>query len=282
MNSEVRLKSKFLLSKNTLRLFLISFTSFVLRYGFFAGVILEALAIYNSVFFKNLLKIYDDTVVFTVFAFAEILIFTVALIFSAAVKGGESFVFFTRSQGAKGHFSLLFKYLTPQKAFTFFRLYLKINALKLLWLIYFLLPFSFCFAGTYYLYSSSYLSRPVYYILCIGSSLLLSISLIMWRFAVLRYSASPYYLCLNIKRGVNFVINKSIRFTDGFLADGVVLEYSSLGWILSCIFIAPIIYVVPYLKLTKTVFVSQAVFGNVPQVKTTYAVNFLKSGEHIN
>ena len=199
MNSEVRLKSKFLLSKNTLRLFLVSFTSFVLRYGVFAGVILEAFAIYNSAFFKNLLKTYDDTVVFTVFIFAQILIFTVALIFSAALKGGESFVFFTRAQGAKGHFSLLFKYLRPEKAFTFFILYFKIAVLKLLWLIYFLLPFSFCFAGTYYLYSSSYLSQPVYYILCIGSSLLLAISIIMWRFAVLRYSAAPYYLCLNIK-----------------------------------------------------------------------------------
>lgn len=282
MNSEARLKSKFLLSKNTFRLFLISFTSFALRYGAFAGVMLEATAIHRSVFFKNMLEAYNDTVVFTAFSFAEILILLVVLIFCAAVKGGESFVFFTRSQGAKGHFALLFKFLAPRKALTFFRLYLKTNTLKALWLIYFLLPFLFCFAGSFYLYSSAYLSQPVYYILCIGSSLLLSISIIMWRFAVLRYSAAPYYLCLNVKRDVNSVINKSIRFTDGFLADGVVLEYSSLGWILSCIFIVPIIYVVPYLKLTKSVFISQCVSESYPKAVTTYAVNFLKSGEHIN
>lgn len=282
MNREARLNSKILLSGNTLRLFSVSFISFVLRYGAFAGVIFETLLIYNSRFFKAMLYAYNDTVVFTAFVFAEILILTAVLIFSAAVKAGGDFVFFTRSQGAKGHFSLLFKYIAPKKAFTFFRLYLKINALKTLWLMYFLSPFLFCFAGTYYLYASSYLSQTVYYILCIGSSLLLSISIIMWRFAVLRYSAAPYYLCLNIKRGVNAVINKSIRFTDGFLADGVVLEYSSLGWILSCIFIAPVIYAVPYIKLTKAVFVSQGVFRNAPQPRTTYAVNFLKSGEHIN
>lgn len=282
MNSETRLKSKFLLSKNTFRLFSVSFTSLILRCGVLVGVIFEVLAVYKSVFLKNMLATYSDTLVFTVFVFAELIILIVVLIFCAALKGGEDFVFFTRSQGAKGHFALLFKYLSPRKAFAFFRLYLSINVLKALWLIYFLLPFSFCFAGAYYLYASSYLSQPVYYILCAGASLLLSISLIMWRFAVLRYSAAPYYLCLNVKRGVNYVINKSIRFTDGFLADGVVLEYSSIGWILSCIFIAPVIYVVPYLKLTKAVFVSQSVFENTPQPMTTYAVNFLKSGEHIN
>ena len=282
MNSDARLKSKILLSRNTLRLFLVSFASFVLRYGAFAGVISEALAIYNSRFFKVMLENYNDTIVFTFFTFTQILIIIAALVFCAAVKAGEDFVFFTRSQGAKGHFSLLFKYLAPKKAFIFFGLYLKINSLKTFWLIYFLLPFSFCFTGAYYLYASAYLSQPVYYILCIGSSLLLSISIIMWRFAVLRYAAAPYYLCLNIKRGINFVIHKSILFTDGFLADGVVLEYSALGWILSCIFIAPIIYVVPYLKLTKSIFVANAVFSNVPQPQATYAVNFLKSGEHIN
>lgn len=282
MNSETRLKSKYLLSKNTLRLFLVSFTSAFLRYGIFSGVLLGMYAIYKSLFFQNLLKSYNDTIVFTVFISAIISAIFLALVFSSAVKGGESFVFFTRSQGAKGHFSLLFKYLKPQKAFTFFRLYFKINILKFFWLVYFLLPFLFCFAGAYYLYSSSYLSQPVYNILCIGASLLLSISIIMWRFAVLRYSAAPYYLCLNIKRGVNNVINKSILFTDSFLSEGVVLEYSSLGWILSCIFIAPIFYVVPYLKLTKAVYVSQAVFNHTPATKATYAINFIKSGEHIN
>lgn len=282
MNSEIRLKSKILLSGNTLRLFLIIFVSAFLRYGTFCGAAVGLLTAHNSDFFKSMLAEYNDIGVYTAFVFSSIIIFAVILIFSAAIKGGEEFIFFTRAQGAKGHFPLLFKYLRPQKAFAFFRLYFFINTLKLCWLIYFLIPFSFCAACSYYLYSTGHLSETVYFILCTGASLLLAISLVMWRFAVLRYSAAPYYLCLNTKRGVNYVIKKSIRFTDGFLADGIVLEYSSLGWVLSCIFIAPIVYVTPYLKLTKASYISQAVFGNAPTKRTTYAINFLKSGEHIN
>ena len=282
MNSEIRLKSKILLSCNTIRLFLIALTSIILRYGAISGVVLSLFTLHGSAFFKNMLLQYDDIFIYTAFVFLSVALFTVILIFSSAVKGGEAFIFFIRSQGSTGHLRLLFKYLHPKKAFTFFMLYLKINTLKIFWLVYFLLPFLFCSACSYYLYSSDHLSQTVYFILCSGASLLLAISLVMWRFAVLRYSAAPYYLCLNTQRGVNYVINKSIRFTDGFLAEGIVLEYSSLGWILSCIFIAPIVYVAPYLKLTKATYVSQAVFGNTPSVKTAYAVNFLKSGEHIN
>lgn len=282
MNSEIRLKSKFLLSGNTLRLFFITLVSALLRYGTLGVGLFGALAIHKSEFFKNLLFTYNDTAVYTAFVFSSVIIFAAILIFSAAVRGGENFIFFTRAQNSKGHFRLLFKYLHPEKAFAFFRLYLKINGLKLFWLIYFLLPFLFCSACSYYLYASSHLSETVYLILCAGASLLLAISIVMWRFANLRYSAAPYYLCLNTKRGVNYVINKSIRFTDGFLSEGVILEYSTLGWISSCIFIIPAFYVVPYLKLTKAVFISHVVFCNTEASKTTYPINFLKSGEHIN
>ena len=282
MNSEIKLNSKFLLSGNTLRLFLVSVTSTFLRYGSVFAVLYGAFLFHGSAFFKNALAKYNSIGIYTAFILATVIVLTAALIFSAAVKGGEELIFFTRAQGSKGRFSLLFKYFHLRKALAFFRLYLKTSCLKFIWLIYFLLPFLFCSACSYYLYSTDHLSNAVYVILCAGASLLLSVSLIMWRVSALRYSAAPYYLCLNTQRGVNYVIEKSIRFTDGYLTDGIVLEYSFLGWLLSCIFIVPIIYVVPYLKLSRAAYVSYAVTENAPKVKLTYAISFLRSGEHID
>ena len=285
MNSKIRLESKFLLSKNTLRLFLISSLSASLRWGNLALNLTGLYFLLNSDFLENLLSEYNNTLVYTGVTVLYSIIFFFTSMTASAIKLGEQFIYFTRAQGAKGQIRLLFKFLHPKKSFKALKLYFTINFMKVFWLIYFLSPVGVCVGCTAYLYNISYLSPDVYFVLAFGTALLLSISIVVWRVAVSRYSAAPYYICLKPELQVKDAIKKSIRFTDGMLAEGVLLEYSFSGWILSCILIIPLFYVVPYIKLTKSFFVTKTVFSHSRTPQNRYSVNLLnllQSSQHIN
>ncbi len=285
MNSRIRLESKYLLSKNNLRLFLISMLSASLRWGNFALNLTGLYLLLNSKFLENLLSSYNNALVYTGVVIFYLIIFFFTAMTASAIKLGEQFIYFTRAQRAKGQIRLLFKFLHPKKSFKALRFYLTVNFMKVFWLIYFLSPVGVCAGCTAYLYNISYLSPEVYYVLAFGTTLLLSISIVVWRVAVLRYSAAPYYICLKPELQIKDAIKKSIRFTDGFLTDGVLLEYSLSGWILSCILIIPLFYVVPYIKLTKSVFVTNTVFSHSRTPQSRYSVNLLnllQSSQHIN
>ena len=285
MNSKIRLESKFLLSKNTLRLFLISSLSASLRWGNLALNLTGLYFLLNSDFLENLLSDYNNALVYTGVTVLYSIIFFFTSMTASAIKLGEQFIYFTRAQGAKGQIRLLFKFLHPKKSFKALKLYFTINFMKVFWLIYFLSPVGVCAGCTAYLYNISYLSPDVYFVLAFGTALLLSISIVVWRVAVSRYSAAPYYICLKPELQVKDAIKKSIRFTDGMLTEGVLLEYSFSGWILSCILIIPLFYVVPYIKLTKSFFVTKTVFSHSRTPQNRYSVNLLnllQSSQHIN
>ncbi len=261
MVSSVRIKAKELLCRNTLRFFLISLGSFILRYGIIA---LNIGAFYF--FFERNLE--------TEYIFVPILFSFISILFISAVKMGEEFVYFIRADGGKGSFLLLFKFLSPEKSLKVTLFYLKVNFLKIFWLLYFLLPSGICGGCSYYLYKTAIISESVSFTLLAGTVVLFCLSFVVWRTCILRYKAATYYFCLDDKKLVNKAIKKSIQFTDGSLSDGVVLEYSLLGWLLSCVFIAPIVYVLPYIKLCKAIYTLEAVQGR-KLCKEKYAINIL-------
>lgn len=285
MNSKTRLESKYLLSENTARLFLITLLSFVLRWGVVAAPVAAALFFAKSEFFSFLLSAYDNTAVyFFAAATLAVTVFLCAAV-ASALKLGERYIYFTRAQGNKFRVRSLFKFFAPKKAFKAFRFYVAFVFLKTLWLVYFMLPVGVCAGCTAYLCNVAYLSPEVYTVLLFGTSLLLSVSAVVWRVCVLRYCAAPLYLCIKEDISVTEAFKKSIDVCDGFLTDGVLLEYSFAGWLLSCISVFPLIYAVPYIKLTKSVFVSEIVFSQVHTAKSRYSVNYLKlspSSEHID
>lgn len=285
MNSRIRIESKFLLSKNTLRLFLISLLSAIIRWGNIALNLTGVYLLLNSAFLKKLLSEYNDALVYTGVVILYSAVFFFTGLTESAIKSGEQFIYFTRAQGAKGSFRLFFKFLHPKKSFRALRFYAFVNFMKLFWFIYFISPAVVCVGCAIYLYNISYLSTEVYFILAFATALLLSVSLVVWRVAVWRYSAAAYYLCLNPDLQPKEAIKKSIRFTDGFLIEGVLLEYSFSGWILSCFLIIPLFYVVPYIKLTKSVFVTRNIFTLARKPQNKYSVtllNLLQSSQHIN
>ncbi len=276
MNAEVKIKSKMFLRGNTVRLFLISLFSFFVRRGIFALWGYCLIALFKSGILSFYLENYNDAFVYTVVVFDVFFVTAIIFLFICALKLGEQFLYFIKASGGKGRTGLLFHFFTFKGSFRALSLYLKLTVLKVAWLLFFLLPSVVCYGITYYLYSSGGISAPVFYILITGSSLLLSLCIFMWRITFSRYNAAPYYVCLNRDITPKEAIKKSIHFTDGVLRESVLLESSFFGWFLSCITVVPFVYVLPYFKISKALFVIDALsFRAYPKLKSKYAINFL-------
>ena len=273
MNRDVRLQAKILLSGNVARLFMVSFCGFILRYG---TLILSGWGIYHfykSPLFFYLLGTYNEYFVYAFSFFGACLLIFFSFLFICSIRSGEYFVYFTCANGGYAKFSSLFKFLNIKKAVKFLSLYIQINTRKILWLFFFFMPSAICFACIYFLQHNSFLQESVYITLYCGASATLALAYFMSRFYALRISAAPYYICLN-QASPSAAIKKSIHFTDGSLCDGTVLECSLIGWILSCLFLIPALYAIPYIKLTKAVFITNAVHLK-SRAKSSYAINIL-------
>ena len=281
MNTNIRLQAKYLLSKNNLRLFAISLASFCLRWGRLILTVVGMIIFLKSPLFQSLTAQYGVPEVSVVCALIYGWFFFLTALVSAGFKMGEQFIYFTRAQGSRGSLRLLFKYASPKKAFRALRFYTTLNFFKALWLIYFLVPCALCIICDAYIYSNYQVASGVHIVIALSLSLLLSISLAMWRASVARYCAAVYYFCLNPSIRVLDAIKKSIRFTDGLLIESVLLEYSLLGWVFSCIYILPMLYVVPYIKLCKCVFITNMLIPQNRIKEGSMAITYL-SGQHIN
>ncbi len=282
MQGSIRLKAKNLLHKSTVRLFVISLVSAVYRYGAFAGNIIGFFVLIGSDIVRNMTEKHSTEFVVISVAAWECVSFSLMLMSVAAMRMGEQFIYFTRSEGGKGRFLLLFKFFRFKKSAKALALYIRMNLLKAIWLFYFLLPGLICAFCAYYLYNTAYISAQVYFTLSTGTALLLAISLVVWRIAVRRYSAAPYYMALNEKLSVTEAIEKSVLFTDGSLTEGVITEYSFAGWILSCVFVIPIVYVVPYIKLCNATYITSTTPKAVHK-SSPYTISlFPLSRQHIN
>lgn len=259
MITDSKLYSKMLLKNNTARLFGISLLSLLLRTA------LVALVLSFSYFFLKS----DFLAVFShrtnkYFAYFLLLFIINAVRISAfllifGIKLGESFVYFKRASGEKGSFSLLFHFLTPKKAARAFLLYCTVTFYKVLWLLFYIFPSAVCTYTSLMLYKSTVLTTASFYALISGGALLLISGFVFFFITAFRYEASPYYMCLeNI--GAKRAIKKSAAFTDSALTLSLLFKISFSGWFFSCVLLLPIIYVVPYFKLSKARFIINAVY----------------------
>lgn len=276
MSGTIKIKSKTILKGDTLRLFFISLFSFIIRRGTFAIWLYCVVNLFKSGMLNAYLDRYNDALVYSVIAFDIAFVTMILFLFICALKSGEQFLYFIKASGGKGRTGLLFKFFTFESSFRVFSLYARLTLLKFSWLLYFLLPGVVCYGLTFYLYTRGNLLPVVFYIMLAGASILLSFCIFMWRVAFFRYNAAPYYFCLNRDITVKNAIDKSINFTDGFLRENVLLESSFFGWFLSCGFIAPLVYVIPYFKLSKALFVVESLSMNAyPERKSKYAINYI-------
>lgn len=280
MITDSKLYSKKLLEKNTLRLFFVSLLSFSFRV-----LLISAAALFSYFFFKS-----DFFKAFSIqngkYLSSFLLLFTLntariaVLLLVFGIKLGESFVYFKRAFGEKGSLSLLFKFLTPKKASRAFSLYCTVGFYKMLWLVFFMFPSVICFYFSFLLYKSAVLTVAAFYALLTGASILLLSGLVFYFITVFRYEASPYYLCLEEIK-VKDAIKKSVTFTDESLKKALLFKISFVGWFSSCVFVAPLIYVIPYYKLSKARFVINAARSAAPPeafAANEYPITFLFRG----
>ena len=277
MSGDIKIKSKAMINGDTLRLFFISSFSFIVRRGVFAIWLYCIVNLFKSGILNSYLDSYNDAIVYTVVSFDIAFVTMVLFLFICALKLGEQFLYFIKASGGKGRTGLLFKYFTFEKSFRAFSLYLRLTLLKLGWLLYFLLPCIVSYSMTFYLYSQGSLLPLVFYVMIAGSSFLLSFCIFMWRAAFFRYNAAPYYFCLNSELSSKEAIKKSIRYTDAFLRESVLLDSTFFGWFLSCLTIVPLVYVIPYFKLSKALLVVEGLsLQAYPEAKEGFAINYLR------
>ena len=256
--TDVKIKAKMLIKGSTLRLFSLYAISFILRRGVFLLWLCCLVEFFKSGIIDGYLEKYNALLVYGVVCFDVVFISLVVLLFISALRLGEQFLYFIKASGGKGRGGLLFHFFTFKKSFRAMFFYMYVNSLKLFWLAYYLIPCSVCYSLAYYLYNNGSLLPVVFYTIIAGGSVLLSYCIFMWRVTLARYNAAPYYLCLNNKISPKAAVEKSITFTDGFLRDSVLFDGSFMGWLLSCGVVLPLVYVVPYFKISKALFVIES------------------------
>ena len=276
MSSDIKIKSKTIIKGDTLRLFFVSFFSFIIRRGTFAIWLYCIVNLFKGGMLSSYLENYNPVLVYSLILFDIAFVTAMLFLFICALKLGEQFLYFIKASGGKGRIGLLFSFFTFEKSFRAFSLYFRLTFLKFSWLLYFLLPCVVCYGLTFYLYTNGNLLPIVFYIMLAGSSLLLSYCIFMWRVAFFRYNVAPYYVCLNRDISTKDAIKKSINYTDGVLRESVFLESSFFGWFLSCGFILPFVYVIPYFKISKALFVVESLsLMAYPETKMKYAINYI-------
>ncbi len=241
MFGEIKIKSKSILAGKTVKLFFITIISFLFRYSIIGG---------NIYLFYFIIKSYLPLY----YVVLPVITSVLSLLFISGIRLGENFIYYVISQGGTGRFLLIFKNLKPFNSFKAMLYYIKVNFLKIFWFIYFSLPSAFLGIAYYFLQKNRDIENVVTMIVVVGLSLLMSVSFVFFRSTVLRFKAGEYYLCLDSEKRVNRAIKKSIQYTDGNLSNGVIFEYSFSGWLLSCVFIVPLFYVIPFFKLSKALF----------------------------
>lgn len=256
MSGFIKIKSKALLLNNTLKLFFVTFISFILKTFATVCTVLSMHFILVNDLFQSLLIEYNSLIVYFIYSVFVVTMYFLLFLFISGLKTGENAIYFMQSKGSKAKLKYLFIFLRPSQSFRSFCLYTRILILKLLWGLFLYLPPCFCLILTIYLYFSTVIYTTVFLTLIAGIVFLVSVSRFYYNCISVRYSFASYYLCTDLNISVKDAINKSTVNSDGFIKDGVYMKSSMLLWILSCILIIPSIYVIPFNKLSKAKFVT--------------------------
>lgn len=256
MSGFIKVKTKELLLNNTFKLFLVTLTSNVLKLISAGAVAASTFLILTSEFFQELLINYNSFLIRFIYSLFTVCAYFLLALFISGLKTGENAIYYMYSKGSKGRFKYLFIFLKPSQSFRSFCAYSKLLFLKFFWALFFYAPPIICLLISLYLYYNTYIYKAVLFTLICGIVFLTSVSRFYYNCAVMRYAFTPYYLCTDLSITVNDAILKSTESCEGFIKDGVYIKASFLPWYLSCIFILPIFYVIPFIKLTKAKYVT--------------------------
>ena len=70
----------------------------------------------------------------------------------------------------------------------------------------------------------------------------------------LRYSLTDMLICEKYSLSVSEAFRRSVRYTKGHIWEIILFYLSFVPWMISCVFIFPAFYVVPYFSMSKVMF----------------------------
>lgn len=152
------------------------------------------------------------------------------------------------------------------------RLYFKSVALALLIFVRFLfwailtcvLPAAMIAAGYYYFYPENIkvitLNTFYFVMLVIFGSVLLLSGILLLCFIMMRYFLCVFLLVEDNKRNLREVIKTSLRYTKKFRWEIYKFFLSFIFWFISCYFILPMFFVIPYFNASSSVLAKHIIY----------------------
>lgn len=123
--------------------------------------------------------------------------------------------------------------------------------LSVAWSAFYLLPCAVTLAALYYtIYSGDY-TFSVMLTLFVASAILFIIGIGFIYVTLKRYSMCNFVIFTETNTDAIKVIEKSINLTENNTVKFAFYNLSFIGWILSCILLIPVFYVLPYVKMAK-------------------------------
>ena len=141
---------------------------------------------------------------------------------------------------------------SAKRAFEFLLLYAVKSLFTLCWGFVFLLPSAVCSSFLIMSLSQGAMEKNVFFSWLTGCIVLFVIGLCFTFVTLQRYSLWKYYLCRD--GGVISSLFKSLEKTRDRSVKIALFKLSMLGWILSCVFIVPVVYVLPYYRVSTALF----------------------------
>lgn len=202
---------------------------------------------FGIIFFADLLQNLGLGATTAVFAVLVLLSFAVLLVYSS-VSVGEKAWYSGITANKKNFTRRFFFWFRPKNSFRAFRFRALLFLVKFMWAVVFFLPAAILVWSIYYLSGTGGLELYLFISLSGGTVLLTISGAIFYFIAMQKYFIAEYLFSSNPKLGAWTAIKQSKNLLDGHIYEIVRFKLSFLPWFLSCIFIIPALYFLPYYK----------------------------------
>lgn len=171
-----------------------------------------------------------------------------AFLFYSSVSVGEKAWYGGITAEKKNYTKRFFFWFKPKNSFRAFRFKALLVTIKTMWAVVFFLPFAVLAWSIYYLSGSGGLELYLFISLSGGAILTAVCGAIFYFIAMQKYFIAEYLYSCNPRLKPLTAIKQSRNLLDGHILEIVRFKLSFLPWFLSCVFIAPAFYFLPYYK----------------------------------
>lgn len=169
---------------------------------------------------------------------------------AAAIKLGETEYYGILAGGGKGKLKVLFSHLSPLSSLKALMLYVAVNSFRLMWLFVMIAPCGFVAFITFLLYYDTGLSLRVFTALFFLVVFLFLTGIVSWYLSIQKYSYAALFSAKSKAFSPRNAIRRSIAVFDCSGINPAAVKISLIIPLVSCVFIFPVIYVLPYIKMS--------------------------------